>query len=264
MCGWLSKSHFFLCEMCNPCTRTSTTQPQTPPQPPSDPSTITHWVYLCVSVICEFQSYGDTAETITEPRPEPQSKQQTNQPRNHSRTNPQNHGQNHRQTKTGTAAERTPKPHIQTNPTTTAKLQPNAAETTLLPLPEWVSEIEITMCQPHTTASQSKQANNTANIQQKHSRTNLETASEASTERTAERQQKSQPNRPRNRSRIHHRTKSRTASRTNPKTTAETTTERSSSHCKTALQLIRTTEITYGTTTKMATTTNAKYTNIKK
>ena len=53
-----------------------------------------------------------------------------------------------------------------------------------------MSEIEIAMCQPHTKASQSKQANNTANIQQKHSRTNLETASEASTERTAEPQQK--------------------------------------------------------------------------
>jgi len=125
MCGRLSKSHFahVKCE-----TLALLPNPRTPPQPPSDPSSNHHsspieCTFACVSVICAFQSYGDTAETITKPRPEPQSKQQTIQSRNHSRTNPKpqqvNQAWNHSRTnpKTTTTAKPIPQPQ--------PKLQPN-------------------------------------------------------------------------------------------------------------------------------------------
>jgi len=251
--------------MCNPCTRTSTTQPRTPPQLPSDPSTITHWVYLCVSVICELQSYGDTAETITESRPEPQSKQQTNQPRIHNRTNPK--------TTEKTTGKPRPEPQPNEPPNHTSKPipQPQQNYSQTQPKPpccrspsEWVKLRLQCVNRIQRQVNRNKQT-----TQQIYSRNTAEPTSKLHPKpRQSEPQNRSrkqsQPNRPRNRRRIHRRTKSRTASRTNPKTTAKTTTERSSSHCKTALRLIRTTEITYGTTAKMATTTNAKYTNIKK
>ena len=147
------KITFLSCKMCIACT---TTQPSNAPPtslwPIKQPSLITNWVYFCVSVICVFQSYGDTAETITKPRPEPQSKPQTIQARNHSRTNPKT---TYSRIKPGSTAEPTPKPKLnqsynrsqnysQTNPTTAAEIT--------LPLPECVSE--ITMCRPNVQQAQ--------------------------------------------------------------------------------------------------------------